>query len=57
MLLPDDWKVAKAVGAIVLDQIHLGMKVFPTSLVATAMLQQRTGCNFGKLAPLFTGIA
>lgn len=48
MLLPEDWKVTKAVGAIVLDRIHMGMKIFPTSMVATAILQQSTGLDFGE---------
>lgn len=47
-LLPEDWKVVKTLGEIILDQIHLGMKIFPTALVATALLQQPTGVQFGK---------
>ncbi len=46
-LLPDDWKVVKALGDIVLDRIHSGMKVFPSSLVATALLQKPSGLKLG----------
>ena len=48
MLLPGDWKVASEVGATLLGAIHEGMKVFPTSLVATALLQQPAGLHFGE---------
>lgn len=54
MLLPEEWKVVKALGGIILDQIHLGMKIFPTSLVATALLQQPKGFHFGEKVPTGT---
>jgi glycerol-3-phosphate O-acyltransferase len=47
-LLPDNWIVVEALGDIVVENIHCGMKVFPTSLVATALLQQPNGLQFGK---------
>lgn len=47
-LLSGDWKVVEALGDIVLEQIHCGMRIFPTSLVATALLQRPHGLQFGK---------
>lgn len=47
-LLPHDWKVVEALGDIVLERLHCGMKIFPTSLVATVLLQQPHGIKLGK---------
>lgn len=49
VLFPEDWKTVKVLGAIVLERIHSGMKIFPTSMVATALLQQLQGIQWGKM--------
>lgn len=49
-LLPHDWKVVEALGDVVLERLHSGMRIFPTSLVATALLNQPSGLQFGKSA-------
>lgn len=48
VLFSEDWGVVKTIGAIVLDRVHSGMKVFPTCVVATALLQQLEGIQWGE---------
>lgn len=48
MLLTEDWKIVKTLGSIILDRIQTGMKIFPASLIATALLQQPEGFQFGR---------
>ena len=46
---PEDWTLVKALGTLVLEHLHSGMKIFPTSLVATALLQQHEGVQWGEM--------
>ncbi len=41
--------MVKSLGAIVLERIHSGMKIFPTSMVATALLQALQGIQWGEV--------
>ena len=49
MLFPEDKKMVKMLSAIVVKQLHAGMKVFSTSMVATCLLQHLRGIQWGKI--------
>lgn len=49
MLFPEERDVVEELGHIIVERTHFGMRVFPTALVATALLQYPNGLQLGMI--------
>ena len=49
MMLPGERQLVLEVGHMILDHTHQGMRIFPSTLIATTLLQNTGGIPLGEV--------